>query len=65
MSLAILVDMNLSPDWVPLLRQRGWSAVHWSMVGDPAPRIPPSWRGPRAIGMSYSPMTLTSVRHSH
>ena len=35
MSLKILVDMNLSPDWVPLLAQHGWSALHWSTVGDP------------------------------
>jgi predicted nuclease of predicted toxin-antitoxin system len=34
MSIAILVDMNLSPDWIPLLRQHGWTAVHWSQVGD-------------------------------
>lgn len=35
MSLSILVDMNLSPDWVPLLTQEGWPTVHWSTVGDP------------------------------
>jgi predicted nuclease of predicted toxin-antitoxin system len=35
MSLNILVDMNLSPDWVPVLTQAGWPAVHWSTVGDP------------------------------
>jgi predicted nuclease of predicted toxin-antitoxin system len=35
MSIAILVDMNLSPDWVRLLRREGWSVVHWSDVGDP------------------------------
>src|SRR5262249_58772404 len=35
MSIPILIDMNLSPDWVPLLQQHGWTAVHWSMVGDP------------------------------
>jgi|SRR6476620_8238528 len=35
MSLKILVDMNLSPDWVPLLEREGWTAVHWSVVGDP------------------------------
>ena len=29
----LLVDMNLSPDWVPLLAAYGWSAVHWSSVG--------------------------------
>ena len=31
----ILVDMNLSPDWIPVLEAHGWSAVHWSSVGDP------------------------------
>jgi predicted nuclease of predicted toxin-antitoxin system len=35
MSIKILVDMNLSPDWVPVLGRHGWSAVHWSTVGDP------------------------------
>jgi predicted nuclease of predicted toxin-antitoxin system len=36
MSLSILVDMNLSPDWVPVLTAAGWSAVHWSTIGDRA-----------------------------
>jgi predicted nuclease of predicted toxin-antitoxin system len=35
MSIKILVDMNLSPDWAPALQRLGWSAVHWSAVGDP------------------------------
>jgi predicted nuclease of predicted toxin-antitoxin system len=35
MSVSILVDMNLSPEWVPLLRQAGFPATHWSEVGDP------------------------------
>lgn len=35
MSVNVLVDMNLSPDWVPVLQRHGWSAVHWSTVGDP------------------------------
>lgn len=30
----ILVDMNLSPDWVVVLKQEGWETVHWSNVGD-------------------------------
>lgn len=34
MSLAVLIDMNLSPDWVPLLQSHGHTAVHWSTVGD-------------------------------
>jgi predicted nuclease of predicted toxin-antitoxin system len=35
MSLPIVVDMNLSVEWIPLLEQAGWTAVHWSSVGDP------------------------------
>ncbi len=35
MSIQILIDMNLSPDWVPVLVRHGWAAVHWSTVGDP------------------------------
>lgn len=35
MSLAILIDMNLSIEWVPVLEQAGWPAVHWSQVGRP------------------------------
>jgi predicted nuclease of predicted toxin-antitoxin system len=31
----ILVDMNLSPDWVAVLTNHGLAAVHWSTVGDP------------------------------
>jgi len=31
----ILVDMNLSPDWVTALTNHGITAVHWSTVGDP------------------------------
>jgi len=29
----LLVDMNLSPAWVPFLVQEGFEAVHWSQVG--------------------------------
>lgn len=25
--------MNLSPDWVPFLRQNGFDALHWSAIG--------------------------------
>ena len=35
MSLRIVVDMNLSVEWLPLLEQAGWTAVHWSTIGDP------------------------------
>jgi predicted nuclease of predicted toxin-antitoxin system len=29
----LLVDLNLSPEWVPLFRQKGFDAVHWSAIG--------------------------------
>ena len=31
----LLIDMNLSPEWVPVLKERGWDAIHWSSIGDP------------------------------
>jgi predicted nuclease of predicted toxin-antitoxin system len=31
----ILLDMNLSPEWVPFLGNAGFDTVHWSAVGDP------------------------------
>jgi predicted nuclease of predicted toxin-antitoxin system len=36
MTLNIVIDMNLSPLWVAEFQEQGWSAVHWSAVGDPA-----------------------------
>lgn len=35
MSIRILIDMNLTPDWVEVLSKRGWASTHWSSVGDP------------------------------
>jgi predicted nuclease of predicted toxin-antitoxin system len=35
MSVKIVVDMNLSVEWVAEFAQNGWSSVHWSTVGDP------------------------------
>ena len=29
----LVIDMNLSPDWVPLLQQHHFQAVHWSSIG--------------------------------
>jgi predicted nuclease of predicted toxin-antitoxin system len=31
----LLIDMNLSPDWVEVFERNGWPALHWSTVGDP------------------------------
>lgn len=35
MSLKILIDMNLSPEWVNVLACHHLPAVHWLKVGDP------------------------------
>jgi predicted nuclease of predicted toxin-antitoxin system len=29
----LLVDMNLSPEWLETLSREGWQSVHWSDVG--------------------------------
>jgi len=31
----ILIDMNLSPDWVEVFQKAGWQAQHWSHIGNP------------------------------
>lgn len=31
----ILIDMNLSPEWVHALSDAGFEAIHWSSIGDP------------------------------
>jgi predicted nuclease of predicted toxin-antitoxin system len=29
----ILIDMNLSPTWVPVLEEAGHTVIHWSAIG--------------------------------
>ena len=29
----ILVDMNLSPQWISFLQENGFEAIHWSQIG--------------------------------
>ncbi len=36
MSVPLLIDMNLSVEWIAELARHGWAAVHWSMIGDPS-----------------------------
>ncbi len=36
MTLALLIDVNLSPEWAEVLTDAGFQAVHWSAVGDPS-----------------------------
>jgi predicted nuclease of predicted toxin-antitoxin system len=31
----IIIDMNLSPQWVPILKSAGHEAIHWSEIGMP------------------------------
>jgi predicted nuclease of predicted toxin-antitoxin system len=31
----LLIDMNLSPDWVMAFKKEGINAVHWSTIGSP------------------------------
>jgi predicted nuclease of predicted toxin-antitoxin system len=33
MSIKIVLDMNLSPDFVKVFQLGGWETVHWSQVG--------------------------------
>ena len=40
MTLRLLVDMNLSPAWVEVLRKAGFEAEHWYRIG--APNAPDS-----------------------
>jgi len=48
----LLVDMNLSPRWVPFLLDAAHEAVHWSTVGKATPPILKSWHS--------QPQTITS-----
>ncbi len=34
MSLSLIIDMNLSPEWADALRSRGHDALHWMDVGE-------------------------------
>src|SRR5262245_48936089 len=35
MTVQILVDMNLSPNWIEWFASQNQPAVHWSSIGDP------------------------------
>ena len=36
MSLRLVIDVNLSPEWVPFLTEAGIHANHWRQVGNPS-----------------------------
>jgi predicted nuclease of predicted toxin-antitoxin system len=48
----LVVDVNLSPEWVPLFRELGYEAVHWSEIG--ARR--------RTVATSQPPATVAAIR---
>lgn len=29
----IVIDMNLSPQWLPILKSAGHEPIHWSLIG--------------------------------
>jgi len=35
MTLRLLIDMNLSPSWVEVLREAGFEAAHWYHIDAP------------------------------
>jgi len=41
----VVVDMNLSPDWIALLRRAGFDAQHWSRIANPRALDPKLWNG--------------------
>ena len=46
----LLIDMNLSPEWVAVLQRHGWEAIHWSTVGNPRATDPEIMRWANASG---------------
>ncbi|MCW5969277.1 MAG: DUF5615 family PIN-like protein [Blastocatellales bacterium] len=63
MSVKLLIDMNLSPDWVSVLERHGWSAIHWSEVGDPRATDRTIWIGLWSTATLSLPTTLISARY--
>lgn len=35
MKVKLVIDMNLSQEWVTMLTQHGCEAIHWSNIGNP------------------------------
>ncbi|EXJ13985.1 DUF5615 family PIN-like protein [Imhoffiella purpurea] len=36
MTLRLVIDVNLSPEWVPVLTGAGFETLHWTQIGDPS-----------------------------
>ena len=61
MSVRLVIDMNLSVEWVAELAAHGWPAVHWSTVGDPSAEDSVLMAGALANGLSSLPTTWISA----
>jgi hypothetical protein len=35
MTIRLVIDMNLSAEWIGEFAKQSWQAVHWSSIGDP------------------------------
>jgi predicted nuclease of predicted toxin-antitoxin system len=66
----LLVDMNLSPQWVPYLAERGFEAAHWSTLGHPGAHDDEIFDYARAGGLvifthDLDFTTMLALEHSH
>ena len=52
----IVLDMNLSPAWVPFLETKGHIVKHWSEIGAITALIRKIWNGHEATVILYSRM---------
>jgi predicted nuclease of predicted toxin-antitoxin system len=60
----LIVDMNLSPGWVRLLRNAGHEAEHWSNIGDVKATDSHIMTSRRSRELSSSRTTSTSAPSS-
>ena len=65
MSVQLVVDMNLSVEWITELGHNGWTAVHWSAIGDPRAEDTVIMEWARRTGMSCLLTTLILAPLSH
>jgi len=55
----LLIDMNLSPKWVSVLKEAGLEAAHWSHIGRPDAPDYEIMALPDPTDMSFSRMIWT------
>jgi len=68
MIIRLLIDMNLSTEWVAELSSQGYDALHWSNFGDPraADAVIMAWaRANNCADARQWPQRDTSARPKH